>query len=120
MRDPYAIYAKRILKLRKLDPHNEQFGPRHAGSLFHAILERFLKDGSAPTIGENVSKLRALFDELAPQFGMTNAEVPFWSASTDSFFKWFGKEITEITTTPVVLEQKGQEVTQQRMDLNVL
>ena len=47
-RDPYAIYAKRILGL---DPIDQLLGPpgvRERGTLFHAILERALKETGAP------------------------------------------------------------------------
>ena len=40
-RDPYAIYADRILKLRPLDPVGAEFGPREWGTLFHGVLGRF-------------------------------------------------------------------------------
>ncbi|MFC5385890.1 double-strand break repair protein AddB [Aquamicrobium segne] len=40
-RDPYAIYARRILGLRALDPVIRDPGAAERGTLFHAILHRF-------------------------------------------------------------------------------
>ena len=38
-RDPYAIYAKKVLKLKPLDPLIRDPGPRERGTLIHAIME---------------------------------------------------------------------------------
>ncbi|MGE0747655.1 MAG: double-strand break repair protein AddB [Rhodospirillales bacterium] len=43
MRDPYAIYARRILRLRPLDPIDADPGAAERGVMVHAALERFLK-----------------------------------------------------------------------------
>ena len=42
LRDPYAIYARHILRLRPLDPIDAEPGPRERGIAIHAALERFL------------------------------------------------------------------------------
>ncbi|WP_085902466.1 double-strand break repair protein AddB [Kiloniella majae] len=43
MRDPYALYAQKILKLRKLDPLDADPSGADKGSLIHEALEKFLK-----------------------------------------------------------------------------
>lgn len=43
-RDPYAIYARRILRLLPLDPFNADPGARERGTLYHRIVERCLKE----------------------------------------------------------------------------
>ncbi|CCG42615.1 double-strand break repair protein AddB [Magnetospirillum molischianum] len=42
MRDPYAIYAKRILKLTALDPIDADASAAEYGSMVHLVLERFV------------------------------------------------------------------------------
>ncbi len=42
-RDPYAIYAERILKLSVLSPVERTLGPREAGDAWHGALEDFAK-----------------------------------------------------------------------------
>lgn len=39
IRDPYEIYAGRVLGLRKLDPLDEEAGPRHKGEVIHGAFE---------------------------------------------------------------------------------
>jgi ATP-dependent helicase/nuclease subunit B len=43
MGDPYALYAREILKLRPLDPIDADPGAAERGTLVHETLERFLK-----------------------------------------------------------------------------
>ncbi|MGF1454782.1 MAG: double-strand break repair protein AddB [Alphaproteobacteria bacterium] len=42
IRDPYAIYAKHVLRLRPLDPLDQAPGPRERGIFVHDLLERFV------------------------------------------------------------------------------
>lgn len=41
-RDPYAIYARRVLGLDPLEPFLDDPGPPERGTLYHAILEEFV------------------------------------------------------------------------------
>ena len=66
-RDPYAIYARRILRLEPIDPLCRDPGAAERGSLFHRILQRFSSDESA-LAGSNPEKnlleiAMACFDE---------------------------------------------------------
>ena len=40
-RDPYAIYAERILRLQALEPLERELGPREAGEAWHGALQDF-------------------------------------------------------------------------------
>jgi ATP-dependent helicase/nuclease subunit B len=48
-RDPYSIYARRILKLDPLEPFNEDPGAAERGTLYHRIIEHYTR--AAPTPG---------------------------------------------------------------------
>lgn len=43
IRDPYAIYAKHVLRLRPLDPLRPEPDARAQGTLIHSVMEGFLK-----------------------------------------------------------------------------
>lgn len=45
VRDPYAIYARHVLKLKPLDPLRPEADPRLRGIVLHEILEIFLRRG---------------------------------------------------------------------------
>lgn len=68
-RDPYAIYARRILGLMPLDPVIRDPGAAERGTLFHAILHRFSADVADPLVPEALDGLiaagRACFAEAA-------------------------------------------------------
>ncbi|WP_187969664.1 double-strand break repair protein AddB [Aquibium microcysteis] len=68
-RDPYAIYARRILDLKPLDPLVRDPGAAERGTLFHDILHRFTVSGVDPAadsaLGVLVDIARAAFDALA-------------------------------------------------------
>lgn len=53
-RDPYSVYARRILKLDPLAPFNEDPGAAQRGTLYHAIIDRYTREGHKP--GSNVSR----------------------------------------------------------------
>ncbi|MDQ6704286.1 MAG: PD-(D/E)XK nuclease family protein, partial [Pseudomonadota bacterium] len=68
-RDPYALYAEKILRLKELDPLGGALGAGKFGSAIHGALERFV-DGHpvGPLPPDAREKLRALFREgLAAQ-----------------------------------------------------
>ena len=47
-RDPYAIYARKILKLQALEPYIRDPGAAERGTLFHAALDAFVRSGVDP------------------------------------------------------------------------
>lgn len=44
LRDPYSIYARYILKLRKLDPLDQEVGAIERGNAIHEALDAFVRD----------------------------------------------------------------------------
>jgi ATP-dependent helicase/nuclease subunit B len=66
-RDPYAIYARKILKLDPLDPLLRDPSAAERGSLFHEILHRFTAFGGDAGAPDALEKLlgiaRQCFDE---------------------------------------------------------
>lgn len=47
-RDPYSIYAARILKLDPLKPFNEDPGAAQRGTLYHRIIDCYTREGHTP------------------------------------------------------------------------
>ncbi|CDM55718.1 MULTISPECIES: double-strand break repair protein AddB [Rhizobium] len=44
-RDPYAIYARRVLRLDPVAPFNRDPGAAERGTLYHKIIDRFVREG---------------------------------------------------------------------------
>lgn len=46
LRNPYGIYASKVLGLKKLDPLDQEPGAAEFGNLVHDAIERYIKNGS--------------------------------------------------------------------------
>jgi ATP-dependent helicase/nuclease subunit B len=49
MTNPYQFYARKILRLRPLDPFDQPFDARLMGTLIHSVLDTLIKHGLDPT-----------------------------------------------------------------------
>ncbi len=77
IRDPYAIYAQYILRLRPLDPLRPAPDPRDRGTAIHRILERFVRERpESETHDAARARLLAIGAEVLAE------ETPFPSART--------------------------------------
>jgi ATP-dependent helicase/nuclease subunit B len=107
IRDPYAIYARYVLGLRKLDPLNQSPDARLRGSLLHKVLERFIKERGIETPAEARVRLLATADAVMVD------EVPWpgaralWRARLERAADWFVQGEEGRTGTPAVIEKKG-------------
>ncbi|RCW20397.1 ATP-dependent helicase/nuclease subunit B [Ciceribacter lividus] len=63
-RDPYAIYGKRVLKLDPLRPFNADPGAAERGTLYHRILECFVREGHAPDADNALQCMLSIADRL--------------------------------------------------------
>ncbi|HHZ08498.1 MAG TPA: double-strand break repair protein AddB [Rhizobiales bacterium] len=56
-RDPYAVYAKKVLDLRPLDPLLREPGAVERGTLFHDVLSRFVRSAADPFADDAAARL---------------------------------------------------------------
>lgn len=90
MRDPYGIYAERILKLKPLDPLEQDVSAAEYGTLIHQTLDDFIKAhpaGALPPMAlETLLEMgRAKFTEIAPRPGI----MAFWGPRFARIAAWF-------------------------------
>ncbi|MHC8508084.1 MAG: double-strand break repair protein AddB [Rhodospirillales bacterium] len=110
-RDPYSIFARRILKLKPLDALDMEPGPRERGVLIHNILEDFTKahPGALPS-----NALERLIKTGAQHFApyMSNPAVSaFWYPRFERFAAWFIENEGALRVqgqTPAVIEGEGE------------
>jgi len=60
MRSPYDIYAKHVLKLKRLEPLGSEPSARERGTMIHAVFEEFVAEGlsfSAPDAAEKLLEM---------------------------------------------------------------
>ena len=111
IRDAYAIYALKVLRLRPLDPLGRPPDFRERGMIVHRIMERFI----AATLGHlpEPEAARALLLEAAD--AVLAADVPWpdtrriWRARIGRFAGWFlaGEGERRLAGQPEALEVKG-------------
>jgi len=91
-RDPYAIYARRILGLYPLDPLIRDPGAAERGNLFHDILEHFIatsRDPAGPeALGELLQAGRDLFAEAALPADVEAVWWPRFERTAGEFIRW--------------------------------
>jgi len=109
IRDPYAIYAKRILKLFPLDPLRPSPDPLLRGQILHEIVERFTRERPLnEEAGDARTRLIAITDEVL------ETEVPWpstrriWRARISRIAQKFCEDEVERLQSgvPAVIEEK--------------
>ena len=78
LRDPYAIYAKYVLKLRPLDPLDVPIGPRERGTALHKALEDFIAQHSGGLPDDSEERLSQIADAVFAQAGIPKAALAVW------------------------------------------
>ena len=108
IRDPYAIYAKRILNLKPIDPLRAGPDARLRGTMVHAILEDFVRatdEGLPPNAAE-------IFTDIAARILADEAPWPaarqFWQARLQRVLPWLLETEAGLRerAEPWMLEQK--------------
>jgi ATP-dependent helicase/nuclease subunit B len=78
LRDPYAIYAKHVLRLRALEPLDEDVGPMERGNILHGAVEEFVRRYPDRLPDDAVEQLVAIADQLFAQAGIPKAALAVW------------------------------------------
>jgi ATP-dependent helicase/nuclease subunit B len=91
-RDPYSIYARRILRLEPVVPFNRDPDAAERGLLYHRIVERFVKGGFDPASREGeeamVRLIREAFDEEKLPAHIDTIWRPRFEAVARAFLSW--------------------------------
>lgn len=86
MRDPYAVYAAYILKLKRLDPLDADPGAAEFGNFIHHALENFINRYDQ---GGEVVDLLACGEEIIDDFTMSPAVKMLWRPRFERIADWF-------------------------------
>ncbi|CAN1562671.1 addB_alphas, double-strand break repair protein AddB [Paracoccaceae bacterium] len=102
IRDPYAIYARHVLRLRPLDPLRPEADPRLRGTVLHEILEGFVRQGS----GGFEDLMRVTDDVLTQRVAWPLARA-IWRARIEKAAAAFLEFSSNTGGDPVLIEEKG-------------
>jgi ATP-dependent helicase/nuclease subunit B len=78
LRDPYAIYAKHVLKLRPLHALDEPIGPLERGNALHKALETFITEHPGPLPEDAADRLMQIADNVFAEAGIPKAALALW------------------------------------------
>ena len=78
LRDPYAIYAKHVLRLRPLAALDEPIGPLERGTALHKALEIFIAKYRNGLPQDAVAQLIAIADLVFAETGIPRAALALW------------------------------------------
>jgi len=89
-RDPYGLYAHHILRLRRLDPLEEELGAAERGEALHKALDEFLRahpEGRLPA--QAVAEFESLGERHLADLLTSPAERAFWWPRFRRLARWF-------------------------------
>lgn len=108
IRDPYAIYCRYVLRLKRLDPLRHEPDAALRGQILHKILERFVRERPA---GEGLTEARmrllATAREVLASMVPWPAAQALWLARLARAADFFLSVDGQANGTPVVLEKAG-------------
>ena len=89
LRDPYAIYARHVLKLRALDPLDAPIGPLERGTALHRALELYKRRFPGAPPDDAVAQLMAIADGVFEELAIPKAALSIWRPRFQNAARWF-------------------------------
>ena len=105
IRDPYAIYARHVLRLSPLDPLRPEPDPRLRGVVLHRILEQFVRQSNGGA-GDRETLMQITREVLEAEVAWPLART-IWYARIDRAAEAFIRFSGETGGVPVLIEEKG-------------
>jgi double-strand break repair protein AddB len=109
IRDPYAIYAREILRLSPIDPLRQEPDAPLRGEVLHDIFEAFVRERRPETPAEAKARLLAIADAKLAEGAPWPVARRLWRAKLERIADRFVAEEAERQRSgePVIMEQKG-------------
>ncbi|MBV7410984.1 double-strand break repair protein AddB [Maritimibacter sp. DP1N21-5] len=111
VRDPYAIYAQKILRLHALDPLHRTPDAPLKGTILHKVFERFIRETPADEMPEHARErlletAKAVFEQNVPW----PAARLLWLAKLERNVDWFleGERQRQSQAAETLTEQRGE------------
>lgn len=109
IRDPYAVYAGKVLRLYPLDPIRQKPDAPVAGTVMHRILEIFINERAGETRDQAKARLMQIADAVLAADAPWPAARRVWRAKLARVADWFlqGEEERAKLARVFKLEQAG-------------
>jgi len=112
MRDPYGIYAQKILKLPVLADLDEEPGAAEQGTFVHDALELFLEETNDPHNPDALARLLEIGAQQLDSIGLQAGARAFWWPRFEQIAAWFIEQQKERQGdfVPTAIESTGKYV----------
>ncbi len=112
IRDPYAVYAKRVLGLRPLDPIRPRPDAPLRGTVLHSVFEVFVRQAMPADPARAHAQLMAIADQVLTAQAPWPATQRLWRAKLERVADWFltGEAERRQDAAPAALEARGAMV----------
>lgn len=108
IRDPYAIYCRYVLRLKRLDPLRHEPDAALRGQILHKILERFVRDRpDAEDLNAAKARLMSTAREILGKMVPWPAARALWLARLARAANFFLDVDGKDGGTPIILEKAG-------------
>lgn len=109
IRDPYAIYASKVLKLRKLNPVQHAPDALHRGTTIHKVFETFVSDTAKDPDLVQVARLLDTASEVLKARVPWPADRIQWHVRIEKIAQWFieAERARRANARPVLFERTG-------------
>jgi ATP-dependent helicase/nuclease subunit B len=94
LRDPYAVYARHILKLKMLDPLDQATDAADYGRLVHDGMRLFLQEHDTRWPPGAAGHLRRAMQRALAEAGLREALAAWWSPRLDRIADWVAETET--------------------------
>jgi ATP-dependent helicase/nuclease subunit B len=91
LRDPYAIHARRVLKLEKLRPLDEATDAADYGSLVHNGMRHFLQEYGTRWPADAALQLRRAMARALAEAGLREALATWWTPRLERIADWVAR-----------------------------
>lgn len=108
MRDPYALYAKKILKLEPLEERERPLSPALKGILIHDILDRFVRAKK-----DNLEDLLSLAESIFLPYQYQPEVINFWWPRFQRIAEWY------IEIEKIYGQERLQSVTEETGEMSL-
>jgi len=95
LEDPYAIYARHVLRLKALQPLEEETDAADYGSLVHKGMQIFLAETGVRWPANGAARLRAAMDRALQEAGLRPALAAWWAPRLRRIADWVAAEEVE-------------------------
>lgn len=109
IRNPYAVYAERVLGLRALDAIRAEPDAALRGTVIHEVMEKFMKAGVAPDAHQAKHDLMQIAQSCLETRVPWPSAQRLWLARMARIADWLiaGEAQRQLDGTPVALEESG-------------